>query len=91
MERFFFNLRSGDEYVVDEDGDDCLNLQAAGNIALSGARELLSELTNLNRRPEHTFFEITDGNGRLRLRVPFQLALANRPRNPSISCLKRHT
>jgi hypothetical protein len=78
MERFFFNLRSGDEYVVDEEGDECPDLQAAGNVALGGARELLSDLTHLNRHPDNTVFEITDGNGRLRLRVPFKLALAPR-------------
>jgi hypothetical protein len=75
MKRFFFNIRSGDDYVVDDDGEDCPTLQAAGAMALEGARELLTELEHVNRYPESTCFEITDGNGRLMLRIPFTLAM----------------
>jgi hypothetical protein len=30
MARYFFNIRSGGDYVVDDDGEDCPSLQAAG-------------------------------------------------------------
>ena len=75
MQRFFFNIRSGDDYVADEDGEDCPTLQAAGTSALQLAKDLLKELEHVNRSPESTCFEITDGNGRLRLRIPFTLAM----------------
>ena len=75
MPRYFFNIRSGSEYVADEDGDECPTLQAAGTRAVVGAKELLSQLNSAQRRPEETSFEITDEHGRLKLRVPFSLAL----------------
>jgi hypothetical protein len=75
MQRFFFNIRSGDDYVLDDDGEDCPTLQVAGTMALEGAKELLTELEHVNRYPESTSFEITDGNGRLMLRIPFTLAM----------------
>jgi hypothetical protein len=74
MQRFFFNIRSGDDYVLDDDGEDCPTLQAAGTMALEGAKELLTGLEHVNRYPESTCFEITDGSGRLMLRIPFTLA-----------------
>jgi hypothetical protein len=89
MERFFFNIRSGDDYVVDGDGDDCPSLEAAGKMALEGAKELLTELKHVNRPPESTFFEITDGSGRLRLRVPFTLAMSPRKRSAEGTSLVR--
>ena len=75
MQCFFFNIRSGDDYVSDDDGEDCPTLQAAGTMALEGAKELLTELEHVNRYPESTCFEITDGSGRLMLRIPFTLAM----------------
>ncbi len=79
MARYFFNIRSGRDYVVDDHGEDCPTLQAAGVRAVSGARELLNELHASRRAPEMTAFEITDQRGRLRLRVPFALARAMQP------------
>ena len=75
MQRFFFNIRSGNDYVVDDDGEDCRTLQAAGTSALQLAKELLTELKDVNRSPESTCFEITDEDGQLRLRIPFTLAM----------------
>jgi hypothetical protein len=37
MQRFFFNIRSGDDYVADDDGEDCPTLQAAGTMANDGS------------------------------------------------------
>jgi hypothetical protein len=74
MARYFFNIRSGGDYVVDDDGDDCPSLQAAGTRAVDGARVLLQELHDSRRAPRVTAFEITDQRGRLCLRIPFTLA-----------------
>src|SRR5829696_4985668 len=73
MPRYFFNIRSGTEYLTDEDADECPSLQAAGKRA--GAKELIAELRSIQRRPEETSFEITDERGRLALRIPFSVAL----------------
>ena len=42
MPRYFFNIRSGTEYLADEDGDECPSLQAAGKRAVVGAKELIA-------------------------------------------------
>ena len=75
MPRYFFNIRSGSEYVGDDEGDECPTLQAAGTRAVVGARELLTELNSAQRRPEDTSFEITDDRGHLKLRIPFSVAV----------------
>jgi len=64
MARYFFNIRSGGDYVTDDDGEDCPSLQAAGARALGGARVLLQELHDSRRTPQATAFEITDQLGR---------------------------
>jgi uncharacterized protein DUF6894 len=74
MARYFFNIRSGGDYVADDDGEDCPSLQAAGTRALGGARVLLQELHDSRRAPQAIAFEITDQLGRLCLRIPFTLA-----------------
>jgi hypothetical protein len=79
MTWYFFNIRSGSDYVADDHGEDCPSLQAAGARALGGARELLKELHASRRAPEMTPFEITDQRGRLCLRIPFALARGMQP------------
>jgi hypothetical protein len=79
MTRYFFNIRSGRDYVVDDHGEDCPTLQAAGVRAVGGALELLNELHASRRAPEMTAFEITDQRGRLRLRIPFAPAQGVQP------------
>jgi len=44
MPRFFFNIRNGDDYIADPDGTELADLDAAVEEALTGARELLSEI-----------------------------------------------
>ncbi len=75
MPRYFFNIRSGSDYVADDEGDECPTLQAAGTRAVVGAKELMAELHSAQRRPEDTSFEITDERGRLALRIPFSVAV----------------
>ena len=79
MPRYFFNIRSGGDYVADDEGNDCPTLQAAGNRAVNGARELMADLDALRRMPEVTSFEITDESGRVALRIPFTVALRPGP------------
>ena len=38
MQRFFFNIRSGDDYVLDDDGEDCPTLQVAERWLLKARR-----------------------------------------------------
>jgi hypothetical protein len=79
MMRYFFNIRSGGDYVVDDHGEDCPSLHVAGARALGGAWELLNELHASRRTPEMTAFEITDQRGRLCLRIPLALARGMQP------------
>jgi hypothetical protein len=74
MPRFHFNLRAHETYLLDEEGEDCPTLQAAGNRALAGATELLHELRPSRQLINEAAFEITDESGELKLRIPFTLA-----------------
>ena len=47
----FFNIRSGTDYLADEEVDECPTLQAAGSRAAVGAKELIAELRSVQRRP----------------------------------------
>jgi hypothetical protein len=44
MMRYFFNIRSGSDYVEDNHGQDRPSLHAARTRAIESARELLPEL-----------------------------------------------
>jgi hypothetical protein len=60
MQRFFFNIRSGQDYVADDHGEECPTLQMAGTMALGGAKELMGQLGATSGSTQRTCFEITD-------------------------------
>ena len=64
MTRFYFHLRSGDELMLDEEGQNCSDISAALTEAVKSAREILSEAikTGKDRVPEA--FVIADEHGR---------------------------
>ncbi len=80
MTRYFFNIRSGGDYLADDHGEDCRSLHAAGRRALGGARELLQALHGSRRAPQVTAFEITNERGRLCLRIPLSLPQGSPPK-----------
>ena len=80
MTRYFFNIRSGGDYVVDDHGEECPSLHAAEARALGGARELLQALHDSRRGPQVTAFEIMDERGGLCLRIPLTLAWRSPPK-----------
>jgi hypothetical protein len=74
MTRYFFNIRSGSDYVEDNHGEEGSSLHAAGTHAIESARELPPELHDSQRAGRVTAFEITDERGRLCLRILFTIA-----------------
>jgi hypothetical protein len=90
MQRFFFNIRSGQDYVSDDHGEECPTLQVAGSMAIEGAKELMAQLESTSRSPQRTCFEITDEKGRLRLRIPFTLAMHPRNNSPYRAGAQEH-
>ena len=75
MPRFFFNIRRGVEYIVDPDGTDLPDLDAAVDEALEDARELLSEIVRLGNLVDGQAFEIADETGVIVRTVPFKDAV----------------
>lgn len=75
MPRFFFNIRNGDDYIADPDGTELADLDAAVEEALTGARELLSEIVRLGKLVDGQSFEITDETGAVVWIVPFKDAV----------------
>ena len=74
MTHYFFNIRSGSDYVEDNHGEEGPSLHAAGTRAVESARELLPELHDSRRADRVTAFEVTDERGRLCLRILFTIA-----------------
>ena len=75
MARYFFNMRSSDSYIADEEGDDLPNITAVRNAAITAAREIVAERIKSGRDSGVYKFEITDSHGDVVLTVNFNEAL----------------
>lgn len=75
MPIYFFNIRRGDELVVDHDGSDLANEDAALDEALSSAREIIARKVLANDLIDGEQFEIYNEAGERVLVVPFKSAL----------------
>jgi hypothetical protein len=75
MSRYYFNVRSRDELLEDNEGQSFLSLEDARQHAIRSAREIMSERVAAGRQPNHRTFEITDEHGQLVLTFPFLDAL----------------
>jgi len=75
MSRYYFNVRSRDEFLEDEEGESFPSLDEARAHAIRAAREIMSARVATGRQPNHRTFEITDEQGRLVLMLPFLDAL----------------
>jgi hypothetical protein len=75
MTRYFFNMRSRDKYIPDDEGEDYVNLVAAKEGAVIAAREILAELVKNGGVIDASKFEITDDSGTLCATIPFREVL----------------
>ncbi len=59
--RYFFHIRSDEEYDADVEGIELPSLEAAINEATLSAREIVAERVLRDQRIAHIRFEIADG------------------------------
>jgi len=64
LAHFYFHLRSGDELLTDDEGEDLPDLSAARREAERAARELLAEAIRAGKDEVPEGFVITDERGR---------------------------
>jgi hypothetical protein len=69
---FYFNVRSGENFDVDDEGIDLPSVEAARSEATKSAREMVAELVLYDQRIDELRFEITDETGNLIMTVPFR-------------------
>jgi len=74
MARYYLNIRNGG-YSEDPEGQELPDLDAARAEAIDGVRSLLSEDARQGQLDLAAAIEITDGDGRLLLIVPFSEAV----------------
>jgi len=72
MPRYFFHIREEEQVIVDDEGIDLPNLEAAREEAVAAARQLLSQSVLKGKACNGRVFEITNENGIVVLSVPFR-------------------
>lgn len=70
--RYFFHLNESDGYIVDEEGLELADADAARRAALAGARSLLASDVLEGRLTLGTVMEVHDGRGDKILELPFR-------------------
>ena len=80
MPRFFFNIRSPENYLPDENGLALRDLDEVKSQAIAGARGILAADLRAGRPIDHQRFEVTDEGAEivlvLRFRDVFDLPVA---------------
>jgi hypothetical protein len=76
MSMYYLHIIEDGDVLLDPDGSDHPNLEAARDEAIDGARQLISDAV-LHGGPlrMHRFFQINDADGKTLLNVPFTDAI----------------
>lgn len=72
MSRFYFQIRSGDQFVSDDEGVDLPNFDAAMAEAVLSAREIIAETIRNGDPVPDDVIEITDEAGTVLGAVPLR-------------------
>jgi hypothetical protein len=75
MGRFYFHIRSGGRVIIDQEGSDFPDADAARQEALAAARQILAEAIKSGREYAPEDFIIADSEGRELEIVPFATVL----------------
>ena len=75
MPKFFFNIRKGEQLIVDHDGTALADEDAALEEALASAREIVARKVLANEIIDGEQFEVFNASGERVLIVPFKSAL----------------
>jgi hypothetical protein len=73
--RYFFHLHESGGCIVDEEGLELADLDAARRAALTGARALIASEVLDGRLTLGTVMEVQDGRGETVMRLPFRDAV----------------
>ena len=79
MGRFFFHVKSGDELIPDEEGEELPDVAAAKREAERSAREILCEAIKAGKADVPDAFVIADEAGRTLHVLPLVAVLPERP------------
>ena len=75
MGRFYFHIRSGGQVIVDQEGSDFPDADAARQEALAAARQILADAIRSGNEEAPEDFVIADSEGREVEIVPFAAVL----------------
>lgn len=75
MSKYYFHIRNGDTFEVDDVGLDFSNLELAVADAKMAAKEMISDLLTADEIVDQQQFEITDNRGKVVATVPFRSVL----------------
>jgi hypothetical protein len=75
MPKYYFHIRNGDEFEVDEVGADFSSLELAVADAKMAAKEMISDLLTADEIVDQQQFEIIDNKGKVVATVPFRSVL----------------
>lgn len=75
MPRYYFHIRSDDGLILDPDGTELVDLDAARAEAEQSARDLLANLLKDGKELDGQVFEISDHTGNVLERLPFRKVL----------------
>ena len=75
MPRYYFHIQDGTGRIVDDEGSEHADLDAARDEAVESARELMSQAALVGRDANHRVFHIAAENGMTLLELPFRDAI----------------
>lgn len=75
MPRFYFHMRSGEDFIEDPEGSDLPDLAAARAEASAAARELMADRIRNGHPADGHEFLIYDEDGKLIDTIPFRSVL----------------
>jgi uncharacterized protein DUF6894 len=79
MPRYFFHIQdSAEEKLIDEEGSEHANLDAARQEALESAREIMSQAAFSGKDVGHLIFQVADQDDKTVLELPFKGAVKGR-------------
>ena len=81
MPRYYFHIRNADDLLPDEEGTDLPDLNAARELALASARDLLGDAIKAGKEIVPESIVIADAHGQELMSVPLEHALPDRFRD----------
>ena len=81
MRRYYLHIRNADDVLLDEEGTDLPDLNAARELALASARDLLGDAIKAGKGVVPESIVVADADGQELMSVPLEHALPNRFRD----------